>query len=784
MSKVSLIGWKISSPAISVASVRYRCLLPVLALRTSGVESRVFSKAPHHLPDGLACLIFVKSFKSEDYVLALQASQRSIPVVMDICDNIFVNGYGRKLPNGPTTSLDSVFLQMAGLATMIVVPTEPLAEIVRRDVTSSCPVVVIPDGIVTKPRLAQMISLLERVQHEERINGLQRLRATACWLRDRLLLLKTVEPRNLIVSFVIQLARKAHRTRDGILQILGRVLIERHEIPRHVPSRVRMDALRKTGLHSIVWFGHHGANYARFGMLDLLAIRSDLEYVSRQTPIELVVVSNSRKKFDQYIRLFELPTRYVEWSLEALETELSHAAAVIIPNSLDDFSVSKSPNRAVLALLSGVPVVATATPALMELKTCIVLNDFVEGLKAYISDPERRLADVKEGQSLIQKLYGDDRIRESWLRVIEFSSRRKSAHYSSNSPVLLVVLHNQLDWQLLGPVVREALAQGLPVGAVLDGRLSDEVVILSRLLGQHGVGVQVFHPDRLTNVSLPTSVRALVCATESNLLPHRLAHQIALHARRNGIYTAVLQHGYEAPGLTYHDSLQSIRKVSFASERIYLWGTVLSLHPLVPESTRAKCLTVGFPDARRVARKVKTGETKTCVVGVFENLHWQRYTKNYRSLFISGLRNLAKCYPGVSYIIRSHPQGRWLQRNNAKLLLELPNVTFAPETGSVEEALCVLFESVDCVITTPSTVALLAAQVGLPVAVVDGGLGLTRYQPLALLSNRHDWVEFMKRVEDSAESDSLIKISSDFVSRVIQPGNAAHAIISDIRAHI
>ena len=779
MREVFLIGWKISSPSINVASVRYRCLLPVLALRNTGIAARVFSKALPDLLNGLACLVFVKSFKSGDYLLALQASQRAIPVVLDLCDNIFIGGYGRQQPGGPTTSPDRVFLQMADLAAMIVVPTESLAEIVKQRVAPSCLVVVIPDGIETQSALAQMIQLLAQVRHEEHLTGLQRWQAHVNWLRDCLLLLKTVEPRHFIIPIALQLARKGYKNVTVLLQSLKRTIVQ-----RLVPVTTQVEPLRKAYLQSIVWFGHHGASYARFGLLDLLAVRGDLEAVSRQHPIELVVVSNSRKKFDEHIQPFELPTRYVEWSPETLATELLHASVALLPNSLDDFSVVKSPNRAVLALLSGVPVVATATPALRELETCIVLDDFTGGLKGYLRDPERRVADVKAAQSLIQMLYGDDRICDKWMRVVAHVRAQGSSCLRSSSPVLMVVLHNQLDWQWLGPVVREALAQGLSVDAVLDGRLSDEVVILSRLLGELGVGVQVSHPDRFTDFKLPASVRALVCATESNLLPHRLAHQIALHARRHGIYTTVVQHGYEMPGLTYHDNLQSIRKMWFASERIYLWGSAQLVHQMVPAATRAKCLTVGCPSGISAPGEFTARKADTPIVGVFENLHWLRYTEKYRHLFIDGLRNLVEHCPEVSYKIRTHPQGRWLDSNSALSLLKLPNVTVAPELGSAEEALHALFKSAKGVITTPSSVALQAAQAGLPVAVVGGGLDLSRYQPLTQLSKHKDWIEFIKRIEDPAGFDSLRHLSSDFVARVIEPGNAAYRIIADIRAHI
>ena len=43
-------------------------------------------------------------------------------------------------------------------------------------------------------------------------------------------------------------------------------------------------------MHRILWFGHHGAPYASFGMLDLINIRVELEAIALEFPVELVVV--------------------------------------------------------------------------------------------------------------------------------------------------------------------------------------------------------------------------------------------------------------------------------------------------------------------------------------------------------------------------------------------------------------------------------------------------------------------------------------------------------------
>jgi hypothetical protein len=778
-----IIGWKLTSLNINVASVRYRCMLPVLALRKSGIVARVFSKALTDQLDGLACLVFVKSFNQEDYFLALQASRRRIPIVLDLCDNIFIDGYGIKHPGAQTTKVSNTFKQMADLASMVVVTTAPLAEVVRQEIVSPCPIVIIPDGIETESDLSLIAKILDSSRRKERLISQKFWRNYFYKIRERILVLRTAELRWVIISLALKSVQKNIKIFLSKKYRLMKTVISSFVVPSRLAPKKYASLHHAAGLPTVVWFGHHGAAYASFGMLDLQEIRGDLEAASREHPFELVVVSNNYKKFNENIRLFELPTRYVEWSLEALAKELSHATVAIVPNTRDDFSVCKSANRILLALHSGVPVVANSTPASRELESCVVLDDFSGGLSIYLGDPERREADVKSGQALIQVLYGNDVIRDSWVRVIKNVTQHKPPGGISISPVLLVVVQSQLDWVWLSPVVREGLAQSMPVEIILDGRHLSDLGIVPHLIKELGVSFQVVHPDHFANFIFPASIRALLCATESNLSAHRLAHLITKHARKLGIYTAVLQHGYEAPGLTYHDSLHSIRQVEFASERIYLWGEVELLHPLVSAATRDKCLSVGLPWGKLKSNEVKACKTSTLIIGIFENLHWHRYTEQYRQFFITELKKLAKGYPEVRFMVRAHPSGRWFWHDEALPLLKLQNFSFAPELRSVEESLYALFNKIDGVITTPSTIAVMAAQAGLPTAVVGGGLDLGMYKPLTELNQSKDLRKFLEKLLIPSDARQLCELSSEFVTRVIRPGDAARLIVKDIRAH-
>ena len=172
-------------------------------------------------------------------------------------------------------------------------------------------------------------------------------------------------------------------------------------------------------------------------MLDLLEIKDSLEVMASEMDVKLVVVSDNYDKYVQHIKPLNINSEYIAWSPTLVDQEFTRASVVVIPNPLETFSICKSANRAVLALKHGVPVVATTTPALRPLADCIVLDDFENGLRTYLTDDRKAKADIERGQKLIEILYGQPQTRTEWTRVIHLAKvgspsavaelRRKSA---------------------------------------------------------------------------------------------------------------------------------------------------------------------------------------------------------------------------------------------------------------------------------------------------------------------------------------------------------------------
>ena len=162
--KKILIGWKLSRLNLHTASSRYRVLLPLLSLRKIGISGSIFDSGLDSNLTGVDVLVIVKSFKFDDIALAYAAAEKNIPVIFDVCDNVFVDGYN----TGFRVSPAYVLRQIAKVASAFVTPTETLADILRDQLGSNVAVHVVPDGIETT-ELSQAMSIeIQRAQEVAR----------------------------------------------------------------------------------------------------------------------------------------------------------------------------------------------------------------------------------------------------------------------------------------------------------------------------------------------------------------------------------------------------------------------------------------------------------------------------------------------------------------------------------------------------------------------------------------------------------------------------------------
>lgn len=338
-----------------LASVRYRALLPACALEDGLYRTSVCSSdMPTEVCPRVA--IAVKPLQAAEAAWVSGMRARGVPTVVDICDNIFVNGYG-----GTSSGIADLFRATIrnGLVT---VPTESLRAVVQENTG------IAPGMVKVVPDIVESAGLLRRQ-----------------W-------------------------RMVDGRRAPILQA--------QLVDRVVPWVRRSARVLGVGRPVLLWFGNHGGSYARFGLDDLMLWEDALRDASA-LGAQLWVVSNNRQRFEAMRTSLPIRARYFEWSPSRVDALLGFTDVCLVPNSMDAFSRSKSPNRALKALAAGVPVVATPTPAMKELDGAVWLDTPSVGIRAYLEGTGMRERHLASARLLMAQKFSMAALRDAMTDVVQ-----------------------------------------------------------------------------------------------------------------------------------------------------------------------------------------------------------------------------------------------------------------------------------------------------------------------------------------------------------------------------
>ena len=256
----------------------------------------------------------------------------------------------------------------------------------------------------------------------------------------------------------------------------------------------------------------------------------------------------------------------------------------------------------------------------------------------------------------------------------------------------------------------------------------------------------------------------LISAAESSEGAHRVGHSLARLAISGGARAISLQHGLENVGLTYVPPGRAPAR--FAADVVAIWGSLDVLVPQICEETRRKCVTVGRlgkPISDRPMDQDHSGARVSKIVTVFENLHWDRYSADYRAAFWSDMRSIAQRFPELTLRIKPHPATNQLAAPDRGALVD----SGAVELASGHMTVTTLAEESLACITTPSTVALDIAGIGIPVAVAAYDLDLPVYEPLPCLRSLEDWHDFLAMAKQ--QPWQLKERGDAFVARNVAP---------------
>ena len=413
-----MLIWKTQTLNANIASLRYRCLLPYNYLAKKGIDQRIYGGTDKvELAANTKAIAFVKSFKDEDMETCDRAALLGVPIILDLCDNIFIQGYAATSSYVPADN----FRRMARQASAIVTTGEALkAEIKKAIAPLDLPIIVIPDGCETQADLSEAFRITWQIWLSDRAGKLALQRSQAAYYKAKR------RARNLIVRLKIQIKRNmgneemplSSKQTDSSNASASNNASDK-SLVQPTPFFPQRWPDAKPGTKTILWFGNHGAKYGSFGMSSILQVAPTIEQLSRELPLRLVVVSNSQAKYERYIQPLPFETIYRRWHPQKTYDYIRQSDVVIVPNSQSGFSMCKSANRVVLSLSQGTPVVANYTPALESFQDCVIMDDWDWGLRQYLCHPEVAQAHIAAAKRAIAQNFSGDKIAQQWLTLLE-----------------------------------------------------------------------------------------------------------------------------------------------------------------------------------------------------------------------------------------------------------------------------------------------------------------------------------------------------------------------------
>ena len=199
------------------------------------------------------------------------------------------------------------------------------------------------------------------------------------------------------------------------------------EGPRHAPRAIQaprslpvIDRLarwagvsREPWRVHLLWFGNW------FNFRPLRELLPQLEKLSAELPLSLDCITQPVEEVIGALGSTALRTRFVPWSLEALDSALLACDLVLIPVELGNpRKLAKSPNRLTQALHGGRFVVAHPLPAYQPYAEFTHLGaDLCEGIRWAIRHPAEVLQRIRRGQAYLDRHHSLEVVARFWLDV-------------------------------------------------------------------------------------------------------------------------------------------------------------------------------------------------------------------------------------------------------------------------------------------------------------------------------------------------------------------------------
>lgn len=307
------------------------------------------------------------------------------------------------------------------------------------------------------------------------------------------------------------------------------------------------------------------------------------------------------------------------------------------------------------------------------------------------------------------------------------------------------IIYLDQDVDILVPIIEFLKSRQNTIRVIVSAQIVKKSPRILRSLQTKNIDFQIFsiiqNFFKILNVLWKSDI--IMTAVETSVRPHSYGHKLTHIANALGKKTITMQHGLENIGLTYSDKDYPIKEIHFASQFILIWGKKDTLHKDIPARRLKRCIEFGCPKAFNSLALPPIKKPSQFTVSYFENLHWGRYSNDYRKEFLETIELSIIKNPDTFFFIKPHHAGNWLNRTKPDFIKNSSNVfVIDPKDTLWDQCTGPSIISIsDFIITTPSTIALDAAMMNVPVAVFGYDLNLNLYNPLRVLKSTSETLQ-------------------------------------------
>jgi glycosyltransferase involved in cell wall biosynthesis len=183
----------------------------------------------------------------------------------------------------------------------------------------------------------------------------------------------------------------------------------------------------------VLWVGNYGAGHSSSGMFFLKPHLRALRSVSRDIPLELVIVSNNEAIYQVLVEDCGFPTRYVPWSPRSVYSELRKADVALVTEGHDESSAVGSSHRVVQALAAGVPVITSKNASNTEFQDALFLGRTTDALRLCLGPSrDRAVPPLVEAAGPVLDRYTPERLGGIWDKLLTNSITRARIERTKN----------------------------------------------------------------------------------------------------------------------------------------------------------------------------------------------------------------------------------------------------------------------------------------------------------------------------------------------------------------